>query len=176
VSKSKHERFKEAYAENFKVARHVLLKFPTLRNDIDDLLHDVFVKFWNHMDTVPPGKERPYLIVSARNAALDRIKQQNFRKTDPSNFDYEGLATPMWESDANHELRIKIVGQLLDEVAAQERDGESFRQFYRDGKTLREIAEQSGEPLGTVAARVSRLRDKLKARLREHLDNLNELN
>jgi len=36
------------------------------------------------------------------------------------------------------------------------------------GLKVREIAERTGEPLGTVGARISRLKDRLRENLRGH--------
>ena len=166
----KNQRFQQIYMENFKIVRHIFLKFPTLGNNAEDLAQDVFLNFFNHMEKLPEGKERPYLIVSARHAAIDFVKKNRRRKTDLDEFIDHSPSQKLWESDTSHELKVHVVGKLLDEIAAQERGGECFRMFYRDGLSLKEIAAKNGEPIGTVAARVARLRDKFKARLRSHLE------
>ena len=172
VETHKSERFRKTYQEQFNVVRHVLLKFPTLRNDLDDLLHDVFLKFFKHMDQIEVGRERPYLIVAARHTAIDQLRKKNVSRTETESFESDEPREALWESDSHHEMRIQALGKILDEIAETKSDGECFRLFYRDGLSLKEIAQRCDVPAATVATRIARLRDRLKKRLRDQIENL----
>jgi RNA polymerase sigma-70 factor (ECF subfamily) len=166
---TKHQRFQKIYTNNFKVTRHVLKKFPLSEKDIEDLQHDVFMKFYKHMDQVPENQERAFLIVSARNAGIDFIRKKTRQKTDPHAFEVHEPTHGMWESNPEREVQLQVVGHLLDEIA-KEPGGETFCLYYREGLTLKEIAEKLQEPTGTIAARVARIREKFKQRLHRKLE------
>lgn len=44
--------------------------------DVEELASDVFLSVWNHAGQVTPGKLRPYLGASARNAAKSFLRKQ----------------------------------------------------------------------------------------------------
>jgi RNA polymerase sigma-70 factor (ECF subfamily) len=166
---TKHQRFQKIYTNNFKVTRHVLKKFPLSERDIEDLQHDVFMNFYKHMDQIPENHERAFLIVASRNAGIDFIRKKTRQKTDLDTFEVHEPARTMWESDPEREVQLQLVGNLLDEIA-KEPGGETFCLYYREGLTLKEIAEKLQEPTGTIAARVARTREKFKQKLHRKLE------
>ncbi len=166
---TKHQRFQKIYTNNFKVTRHVLKKFPLADKDIEDLQHDVFMNFFKHMDGIPENQERAFLIVAARNAGIDFIRKKKRQKTDLNTFEVHEPSSTMWESDPEREIQLQVVNHLLEEMA-KEPGGESFCLYYREGLTLKEIAERLREPTGTIAARVARMREKFKQRLNRKLE------
>ncbi len=145
------------------------MKFPLAEKDIEDLQHDVFMSFYKHMDQIPENHERAFLIVAARNAGIDFIRKKKRQKTDLDGFEVHEPANTMWHSDPEREIQLQVVGHLLDEIA-KEPGGETFCLYYREGLTLKEIAERLQEPTGTIAARVARMRDKFKQRLNRKLE------
>lgn len=169
VDMTKNQRFQKIYTNNFKVTRHVLKKFPLSDKDIEDLQHDVFMNFWRHMDQIPDNHEKAFLIVAARNAGIDFLRKKTRQKTDLNTFESHEPTGTMWESDPEREIQLQAVGHLLDEVA-KEPGGESFCLYYREGLTLKEIAEKLQEPQGTIAARVARMREKFRQRLQRKLE------
>lgn len=169
VGMTKNQRFQKIYTNNFKVTRHVLKKFPLSEKDIEDLQHDVFMNFFRHMDQIPENHEKAFLIVAARNAGIDFIRKKNRQKTDVDTFESREPTSTMWESDPEREIQLQVVGHLLDELA-KEPGGESFCLYYREGLTLKEIAERLQEPQGTIAARVARMREKFRLRLKQKLE------
>jgi RNA polymerase sigma-70 factor (ECF subfamily) len=166
---TKHQRFQKIYTNNFKVTRHVLKKFPLTDRDVEDLQHDVFMNFYKHMDQIPENQERAFLIVAARNAGIDFLRKKKRHKTDLDTFEVHEPAKTMWESDPEREIQLQVIGQLLKEVE-KEPGGESFCLYYREGLTLKEIAERLQEPTGTIAARVARMREKFKQRMQRKLE------
>ncbi len=169
VEMTKHQRFQKIYTNNFKVTRHVLKKFRLTEKDVEDLQHDVFMNFYKCMDQIPENQERSFLIVAARNAGIDFVRKKNRQKTDPDTFEVREPSQSMWASDPERDIQLQVVSQFLDEIA-KEPGGETFCLYYREGLTLKEIAERLQEPTGTIAARVSRFRDKFKQRLQKKLE------
>ena len=119
----------------------------------EEVVQDVFTRVWRHADSFDPERAsfRMWLYGIARNAIIDLKRRSAVRPslaTAPAELD-EGAGDDMLE-------RALLSWQV---TAALERLTPEHRQVIRlahfQGMRLREIAELTGIPLGTVKSRVS---------------------
>jgi RNA polymerase sigma-70 factor, ECF subfamily len=119
----------------------------------EELVQEVFTRVWRHADSYDPGKAsfRTWLYGIARNAIIDFKRRSAVR---PS----LALHEPT-EEQAQADEPIELAVLRWQMAAALERLTPEHRQVIRlahfQGYTLREIAEQTGLPLGTVKSRAS---------------------
>jgi RNA polymerase sigma-70 factor (ECF subfamily) len=119
----------------------------------EEVVQDVFTRVWRHADSYDPSRAsfRTWIYGIARNAIIDVKRRAAVRPA---------LATPpaeLDESESANSLENALLGWQVS--AALERLTPEHRQVIRlahfQGMRLREIAEHTGIPLGTVKSRVS---------------------
>lgn len=150
----------EAHAD---LVLFVARKFMSSRESAEDVVQEVFIKLATSGASIRDTKAlRGWLAVATRNACIDQIRRSAKQVvTDPGEF--SEVVAP--ESTATaREAELQLVGDLLDEVA-REPGGDTLVLFYRDGIPVAEIARRRGEAIGTVTSRLTRLREKLRARV-----------
>ena len=119
----------------------------------EELVQDVFTRVWRHADSFDPERAtfRTWLYGIARNAIIDMKRRSAVRPslaTAPADLD---------ETAGDESIERALLGWQVS--AALERLTPEHRQVIRlahfQGMRLREIAEHTGLPLGTVKSRVS---------------------
>lgn len=144
---SSHEGFHRFYQKNKDFIRSSIY-WMVRSEDIDDLVHDSFVKAWRGRQSFHGNSSlRTWLYRIAINCAKDHLrkKQENFVG------DFE--ETPSPENSSNPDLKDLIDKGLL-EMNLEQR--EAFILFYKMELSLKEIAELQGVPLGTVKSRLNK--------------------
>ena len=142
------------------VAWRVLAPSSATREDLEEVVADVFLTLRNHAGDIDPGRARTWLGTVAKNRAVDRL-----RTLSPT--------LPLCETDADRApgpeeelLRAERARRLR---AALDRLGEADRRlFYRKYYYLQSTAQLAAE-LGTteraVEGRLYRIKKKLRAQL-----------
>jgi RNA polymerase sigma-70 factor (ECF subfamily) len=124
------------------------------RGQAEELVQEVFTRVWRKADSFDPERAsfRTWLYGIARNAIIDQKRRASVRPALPA---YEVDTDEQGDVDASLEnalLRWQV-------AAALERLTPEHRQVIRlahfQGLTLREIAERTGLPLGTIKSRTS---------------------
>ena len=132
----------------------------------EEVVQDVFMRVWRHAHDYDAtrGSVRTWLYGIARNAIIDSHRRASVRPalaTYETNDDHSGTTDAVLE---NALLRWQV-------SAALERLTDEHRQVIRlahfNGLTLREIAERTGLPLGTVKSRTSYALRALRLALEE---------
>ncbi len=132
----------------------------------EEVLQDVFLKFWQKASSYDDKKSRlfTWLINIARNSAIDKIRSSDYKKSkkvdDISN--YENFSKQLHVNTINedHGL-IKVINGL------EEKYKKLIYLVYYEGYSQREITKEFDIPLGTVK---TRLRSAIVA-LREQLSD-----
>ena len=121
------------------------------RQDAQDCVHDTLLRLWRRRDAfvVQRGTLRAFLAVCVRNEALSRARKGRNRDRIAS-----AVTAPQTEADFSQDVAESqaIAGALR---ALNDKQRESIVLAYYRGLTLAEIAQQCGEPLGTVKSRLS---------------------
>lgn len=119
----------------------------------EEVVQDVFTRVWRHADSFDPARAsfRTWLYGIARNAIIDVKRRSAVRPsvaTAPAELD-EGPG----EDPLEQALLAWQVTAALERLTPEHR--QVIRLAHFQGMRLREIAEATGLPLGTVKSRVS---------------------
>ena len=144
------------------VAWRVLALSPATREDLEEVVSDVFLALWAHAEALDPTHVRAWLGTVARNRAVDRL-----RALTPT--------LPLLESDPDGSpgpedliLRREQEMRLLAAVEAlEEPDRTLFLRYYYENEKLKDVARDLGMNQSTVKTRLHRGRKLLKQKLME---------
>lgn len=158
-------RLHHRYAGLLYAAIHRILGDPA---DTEEILQEVLNSLWHKADQYHPGRGRPitWLTSTARNRAIDRLRarkrQARLKDAYTQALDFVPRST---SPVAGPEAAIRrdtcsVVRSAVMELSEIQR--EAIEKVYFEGFTQQQIADQLGEPLGTVKARIRRGLAKLR--------------
>ncbi len=135
------------------------LAFRILRDHdlAEQVIQDAFWKVWQHAAEYEParGSFSTWLFTIVRNLSIDQLRR---RRDEPSLDDEDhapALEAQLGSVDVsetvNHQLRSEEIRAALRALPEAQR--RVLEMAYLEGLTRREIAEQLGEPLGTIHTR-----------------------
>lgn len=142
-------------------------------HEAEEVIQDVFVEIWNKASVFDPslGSAFHWVMRIARNRSIDRIRSrqrraqtlERFQELAPADCGHES-ASPAKSlgSDELAGIRAAVQGLPPDQRRALE------LAFFA-GQTHAEIAQSTGEPLGTVKARIRRGMVKLRDTLQQYV-------
>jgi RNA polymerase sigma-70 factor (ECF subfamily) len=146
-----------------------LLKDP---DEAEDVVEETFWQAWKKADSYEPSKGAvsTWLLTIGRRKALDRLraKKRSGADTVPGDFDFADLPSTAPDPSAEvegAELR-EQVRAALNELPNEQR--EVLELGYFSGLSQSEIAEATGQPLGTVKTRMRLAMQKLREPLSMH--------
>lgn len=144
------------------------------RREAEEALQDTFVQLWKRAARYDAAKSGPltWMILVARGLAIDRLRH---RARQQAGFDRLLTGSPVNEvAEETAFTRLadgeaaQRVGRALRALPAEQRAAIELA-FYR-GCTQDEIARATGEPLGTIKARIRRGMLALRQRLKDRHD------
>jgi RNA polymerase sigma-70 factor (ECF subfamily) len=117
----------------------------------EDVLQDIFMQLWRNPGAFDAtrGNMAAWLAVIARHRAIDALRR---RKPED---DFENVVVsvePDLASDADRSRAMAKVREAFGAMAAPQRS--ALEMAYFEGLTHVEIAEKTGEPLGTIKTRI----------------------
>lgn len=137
------------------------------RDLAEEVMQDVFLRCWHGSEQYDPtrGTLPGWLLGITRNRAIDvlRGRQHQARLREREPLPEPGPHEPGTPDGAEEIVVRAMVGEALAELSAPQR--EAIELAYYGGLTQAEVADQLGEPLGTIKTRI---RDGLR-RLRRVL-------
>ncbi|MFL5890008.1 MAG: sigma-70 family RNA polymerase sigma factor [Solirubrobacteraceae bacterium] len=121
------------------------------RGTAEELVQEVFTRAWRHADRYDPARAsvRTWLYQIARHAIIDARRRASVRPGLPLH-EPAAAAEPVGESLEQAMLGWQVV-TALDRLSADHR--QMIRLAHLQGLTMREIAERTGLPVGTVKSR-----------------------
>lgn len=134
------------------------------KEDIEELVSDVFTTLWNNAEKVQDGKLKGYICTIARTRTLNKLAAKdsspilNIDDYDPE--DDFSIADETEKKDIHRELR-----EIIKEIEMPDR--EILVRYYFHCQTVSQIAEEMDIKLGTVKTKLRRTREKIKAKLIE---------
>lgn len=141
----------------------VALRILKVRQDAEDLVHDVFVEAWQHARDFDPrrGSVRSWLLVRVRSRAVDRLRSLDAARRrgllaaagEPS--EEEPAVAPVWDGVDRARAR-----SALDTLPEPQRV--LVELAYFEGMTCSEMAAHCAIPIGTVKSRLSAAMAKLR--------------
>jgi RNA polymerase sigma-70 factor, ECF subfamily len=146
-----------------------LLRDP---DEAEDVVEETFWQAWRKAGSYEPSKGAvsTWLLTIGRRKALDRLRSRKRNREEPmeamSGFDDlpSGSPSPAAEAEGS-ELR-ESVRSALRELPGEQR--EVLELGYFSGLSQAEIAEKTGQPLGTVKTRMRLAIQKLREPLSMH--------
>jgi len=138
----------------------------------EDLLQETFWRVWKSAGTFQPerGTFTSWLFRIARNLAIDAYRRRNVR---PQALNVEDAAEPILETMPDSEMDVaeqtqsilknRQVRNALESLPLLQRQVIEMAYFY--GMTRQEIAEATGEALGTIHTRARLALQKLREEL-----------
>jgi RNA polymerase sigma-70 factor, ECF subfamily len=123
------------------------------RGQAEELVQEVFTRVWRNADKFDPDRAtfRTWLYGIARNAVIDFNRRRSVR---PALAPHEPDTEPQALTDSIEQSVLRWqVAAALERLTPEHR--EVIRLAHFQGLTLREVAERTGLPLGTVKSRAS---------------------
>jgi RNA polymerase sigma factor (sigma-70 family) len=163
--------FREIYETHVGLVQFVLHSFRLSDEERDDLVQEVFLRLHQSLHRIDPLKIKGFLSITARNLAIDKVRQSQSRRTEAVGEDISHLEGTLWEQNTDRRAVLAVAERFIEEVTRQP-GGECFGLFYKEGLSVRDIAERLGESTGTITSRLSRLRQKFRDDLARKLAEL----
>jgi RNA polymerase sigma-70 factor (ECF subfamily) len=141
----------ELYDRYAKVVYAVALRVLQETSAAEDILQEIFLQLWRNPDAFDAsrGSLAAWFAVISRHRAIDRL-----RKRRPE-VDIETCLIaggPDVSDEAERGLIVEKVRSVLAEMSPDQRT--ALELAYFQGLTHTEIAEKTGEPLGTIKTRI----------------------
>jgi RNA polymerase sigma-70 factor, ECF subfamily len=117
----------------------------------EDILHDIFLQLWRDPGRFDSGRGNlgAWLAVIARNRSIDWLRKQR-PQTDTEDV---VLVSPVDVSgDAERSALVGKVRTLMREMPENQRS--ALEMAFFEGLTHTDIAQRTGEPLGTIKTRI----------------------
>ena len=134
-----------------KVVYSVALRVLRDPASAEDVLQEIFMQIWRSPDSfvATRGSLGGWLAVVSRNRSIDALR----RKRPTDNVDEMALASPYNLADeAERNAMIGKAREVIVTLPAEQR--KTLEMAFFDGLTHSEIAEMTGDPLGTVKTRI----------------------
>lgn len=143
--------FKEIYDSYFKLVYYCVSNYISIKEDIEDIVADVFLSFFNHLDSINvQGSIKYYLTTTAKNKSINFIKKKK-----------EVLLEKDHDKNQIDETKPNL---LLLEIQEKLDENEKFivLNHVLYGYTLIEISNELNENLNTIKSKYRRTIEKLK--------------
>lgn len=115
----------------------------------EDILQEVFIKLWRNpgIFDASRGSLGGWLAVTGRNRAIDTL-----RKRRPETEITDTVAAPDMSKHADRGIILGKIRNVLGGMPAPQRS--ALEMSFFEGLTHSEIADKTGEPLGTIKTRI----------------------
>lgn len=135
------------------------------REEAEDVIEETFWQAWRQSDRYDVGRSdvSSWLFMMTRSKALMHIRARRRRREEPlPAADAPQLLAPSSDPAANAEAadRRSLVLAALADLPVEQRQTVDLAYFH--GMTQQEIADRTGQPLGTVKARIRLAFEKLR--------------
>ena len=117
----------------------------------EDVMQEIFFQIWRNSDSFVQGRGSlgAWLVVVARNRSIDLLRR---RKPTDSVDDVVLASSSNLAAEAEHNAMIEKVQKVLGDLPAEQQ--RSMEMAFFEGLSHSEIAERTGDPLGTVKTRI----------------------
>jgi RNA polymerase sigma-70 factor, ECF subfamily len=126
----------------------------------EEILQDLFYQVWRTAERFDParGSLAGWLLVAARNRAISKLRRKTGKTEE---IDEKGVSLKVdVESRAAQSLLLDKVRTVMGNLPENQR--EALECAYFEGMSHTEIAEKTGQPLGTVKTRIRSAMEALK--------------
>ncbi len=134
-----------------KVVYSVALRVLRDPASAEDVLQEIFMQIWRNPDSfvATRGSLGGWLAVVSRNRSIDALR----RRRPTESVDEVALASPYnLSEEAERHSMIEKARSIIVQLPTEQR--KTLEMAFFDGLTHSEIAEMTGDPLGTVKTRI----------------------
>ena len=143
--------FRQIYDSYFKLVYFCVSNYINVHEDIEDIVADVFVSFFNHLDSINiDGSIKYYLTTTAKNKAINFVKKKK-----------EVILEDNVLNSMKYESKPNLLLLTLNEKLTKEERYIIVSHVLYD-YTLNEIATELNENLNTIKSKYRRTIQKLK--------------
>jgi len=141
----------QLYARYSSVVYAVALRVLGDTAAAEDVLQEIFIQLWRNPGAFDSGRGNlaPWLAVITRNRAVDSLRK---RRPQTEISETTVSVEPDLASQADRGRAMEKVRAVLKDMPQAQRS--SLEMAYFEGYSHSEIAEKTGEPLGTVKTRI----------------------
>lgn len=164
------------YDRWFPVVHAVVCRMLESSDDVEDVVEEVFWQAWRQAGRFSGqrGSVQTWVLTIARSRALDRLRAVRRRREEPIEVEHvdavaasaaDVVTSPPGDPsvDVEHGERRRHVLAALGALPSEQREALEFAYF--GGLSQTEIAERTGQPLGTIKTRMRLAMQKLRERL-----------
>ena len=128
----------------------------------EDVMQEIFFQLWRDPEkfSFAKGSLGPWLLVVARNRAIDHLRQ---RRPAESVDEVAVASATNLASEAERGILMQRVRGIVGDLPQEQQ--QSLQMAFFDGLSHSEIAERTGQPLGTVKTRIRSALMSLRKRL-----------
>ena len=133
----------------------------------EDVLQDVFIQIWEKAPLYDEGRGKPltWAVTMTRNKAIDRLRSQQRRNRLRDEMEtqaniFEEFSDRSSLDEVQSVEKGEIIRQAVRQLSKDQR--RAIELAFFSGMSQSEIAEELGEPLGTIKARIRRGMMKLR--------------
>lgn len=163
--------FEELYDLYSPALYGLLLRICGNAEEANDALQDTFVHAWRNASRHDParGSEIAWLITIARSRAIDRIRARRTRteREDEAGREISSATSRVVKEEVSASAELQeartLIVEALGELPREQR--QVIELAYFEGKSHSKIAQELGEPLGSVKTRIQLGMKKLRAKL-----------
>lgn len=151
--------FEEIYEKYYKLLYFCVGSYITQREDIEDIVMDTFLSFFNNLDSIDlNGNIKNYLVRSAKNKAINLQKKK--REVLIENIEEFSLD---FGNDSNGNDLMDIIRDSLNDD-----ERELFLSHVIEDISLRKLSKMRDENINTTKSKYHRIRKKLYEILEGH--------
>jgi len=161
------DAFSQLFAHFAPRVKSFLLKIGTDINLAEEISQEAMIMVWRRAETYNPQQSSAstWIFTIARNKRIDRLRRENRPVVD--------VTDPAFASEAPETGDFAVIRKQEDEKIRHalknlpEEQAKMIFSAYYEEKSHREIADESGVPLGTVKSRIRLALNRLRAHLDE---------
>lgn len=148
------------YRRHVALLRTVIARVVNNDHDVDDLMQEVVLEIWRQATHYSEckGKALGWIVTLARRRAIDRVRKKQAYYRAQERYRAEVSHEPEASTDhgADSEAASSETSEIFSKVLANLPDAqrEALHLAYYRGLSQREIAAQTGIPLGTIKTRL----------------------
>ena len=158
----------DLYRRHHALIRTIIGRMIYNDHDVDDLVQECFLEVWRHAASysVEKGNALGWIVTLARRRTIDRIRRKSAYVRAQDRFREEvAVESEAIHSGADEEAsttdRAAVLSRLIAKLPQAQQQAVHLA-FYR-GMTQRQIAAETGIPLGTIKTRLELARRKLRS-------------
>ena len=165
VASSDDAALAELYDRFGRVAYSLALRILRDETLAQDAVQEAFLAVWRTADRflAERAKASTWILTLVHRRAVDLVRREDRRRGEPLEHAPEPAAPDTTEDEATLGFQRRVVQEALAQLSPEQR--QALELGYYGGLTQSELAEQLGQPLGTIKSRMfsglSRLRDLL---------------